>query len=179
MLAIYLSMIDNEENKSKFEEVYLRYKTVMLNRAFDILNDSKLAEDAVHNAFLRILKNISKIGEVDDIRTRNFVTVIVDNVAKTMYNKEHKIVLTEYGEIDSKINIEEIIEDRDAVRHIMDTMNFLPEIYRYVFFLKYFNKFSDKEIASVLDIPVSTVRKRLLRGKKQLVDLLRRGEIDE
>ncbi len=179
MLAVYLSMIDNEKDRSKFESVYLKYRNLMLNRAYDILKDSELAEDAVHNAFLRILKNLSKIDKADDLKTRLFVTVIIDNVAKTMYNKEHKVILTELTDIDAKINIEEIIEDRDAVQHIMEAVGSLPETYSYVIFLKYFNKFSDKEIASALDISVSAVRKRLLRGKKRLVDLLRRGESDE
>lgn len=179
MLAVYLSMIDNEKDRSKFESVYLKYRNLMLNRAYDILKDSGLAEDAVHSAFLRILKNLSKIDKADDLKTRLFVTVIIDNVAKTMYNKERKVILTELTDIDAKINIEEIIEDRDAVQHIMEAVGSLPETYSYVIFLKYFNKFSDKEIASALDISVSAVRKRLLRGKKRLVDLLRRGESDE
>ena len=179
MLAIYLSMIDNEENQDKFEAVYLQYSDIMLNRAYNILGDFELAEDAVHNAFLRILKNLHKIDEVDDVQTRSFVFIIVDNVAKSMYNKEHRQVVIEYRELESKLNVQNIIEDRDAVRHILDKINSLPEIYRYVFFLKYFNNFSDKEIANALDISVPTVRKRLLRGKKLLTKLLKQGEYNE
>lgn len=179
MLAIYLSAIDNEENQHKFEVVYLKYKNLMLNRAYDILRDTGLAEDAVHDAFMRILKNLHKIDEVDDIRTRGFVIVTVDNVAKSMYNKENRAAVTDYEEIEAEINVEEIIEDKDAVQHISDAMNSLPEIYRYVFYMKYFNKFSDREVAAALDIPVSTVQKRLLRGKKLLINLLKRGEHNE
>ena len=40
MLQTYLLMIDNEEDKSKFESIYLKYKNLMLNRAFDILNEN-------------------------------------------------------------------------------------------------------------------------------------------
>lgn len=179
MIAIYLSAIDNEKNQRKFEAVYLKYKNLMLNRAYDILKDFGLAEDAVHNAFLRILKNLHKIDDVDNIRTRGFVLVTVDNVAKSMYNKENRITVTDYEELESETSVEEIVEDKDAVLHITEAMNTLPEIYRYVFYLKYFNKFSDREIATALDIPVATVRKRLIRGKGLLINLLKRGEDDE
>ena len=53
MLTFYLSMIDSDSDKSKFEQLYIKYRNPMLNRAYDILGDRGLAEDAVHNAFLR------------------------------------------------------------------------------------------------------------------------------
>ena len=45
---------DTVQDKRKFEEAYRRYNKVCYNFALDILNDSKLAEDAVHDAFLRL-----------------------------------------------------------------------------------------------------------------------------
>ena len=56
MLTFYLSLIETEEDKSKFENIYETYRKVMFYTANQILKDEYLAEDAVHSAFLRILK---------------------------------------------------------------------------------------------------------------------------
>lgn len=171
--------MDNNEDKYKFAHLYAAYKDLMLNRAFDILKDYGLAEDAVHNAFLKIIKNIDKIDKVDDLRTQGFCVVVVDNIAKTMYNKEHKVKFIELTDMESDTNVAEIIEDKNAIEYLMKRINDLPDIYRYVFFLKYFNDLSDKDIAETLNLNISTVRKRLLRGKKLLKNLLKRGEDNE
>ena len=61
MLSVYLMMIDNSDDKVKFEKVYKNYKNIMLNRAYEIVKERQLAEDAVHNAFLKIINNLPKI----------------------------------------------------------------------------------------------------------------------
>ena len=83
MLNLYLLMIDSTDDKNKLELIYNQYKNLMLNRAYDILKDRGLAEDAVHNAFIRILKNLDKISEINCPKTKSFVVVIVENVSIT------------------------------------------------------------------------------------------------
>ena len=176
MLAIYLSMIDNEDDKSKFESVYLKYKSLMLNRAYDILKDSGLAEDAVHNAFLSILKNLSKIDDVDSKATKGYVLVITENAAKKIYNQEHKIITSNFKGDESDISAEENFEKKNAVQTVKKHIESLPEIYISVMTLKFFNDLDDKEIASALAISVATVRKRIMRGRKLLLAGIKDGE---
>ena len=73
-----------EENK--FEQLYLAYRQVMFYAANSILKDPAMAEDAVHQAFIRILNHMGKIGEVHCPQTRSFVVIIVRNVAINLYN---------------------------------------------------------------------------------------------
>lgn len=65
MIALYLSLIDSDESKDKFEELYLKYRRQMKIIAFKILGDEGLAEDAVHNAFLKIISAFDKFNEID------------------------------------------------------------------------------------------------------------------
>ena len=176
MLQTYLLMIDNEEDKSKFESIYLKYKNLMLNRAFDILNDPGLAEDAVHNAFLSILKNLSKISDLEAKETRGYVIVIVENAAKKIYNKEHKIITTEFHGSEAEISAEEEYINQISVEMVKRNIESLSEIYKRVMILKYFNDLDDREIADTLSIPIATVRKRVLRGKKLLLVSIKDGE---
>lgn len=54
MLLFYLSLLDTEEEKTKFERLYYEYRAVMKYKALEILKDEYLAEDAVHEAFIKL-----------------------------------------------------------------------------------------------------------------------------
>ena len=70
MLSVYLMIIDNSDDRVKFEKVYKNYRNILLNRAYEILKERQLSEDAVHNAFLKIINNLPKIYEPDSNSTK-------------------------------------------------------------------------------------------------------------
>lgn len=172
MLSVYLMMIDNSDDRIKFEKVYKSFKNIMLNRAYEIVKERQLAEDAVHNAFLKIINNLPKIYDADSNETKWYVIVIVTNEAKKIYNKENKILKAELTDMESDFNLETIVEDKNIVEKVKKEIGLLPEIYRDTMSLKYYNDLSNKEISSVLSIPISTVKKRLQRGRKILIQKL-------
>jgi len=59
---IYLQMIESEDDKVKFEEIYRKYKSLMFYAANKILHNEQDAEDAVHMAFIKIAENIKKMN---------------------------------------------------------------------------------------------------------------------
>ena len=89
-MLIYLSIIETEENKSKFEQIYKKYKQIMFFVANMILKDEYLAEDAVHQAFLRIIDNLDKIYKIDCHKTKGFIVIIVENIAIDFYRKRKR-----------------------------------------------------------------------------------------
>ena len=89
MIALYLSLIDSDESKDKFEEMYLKYRKQMKKTAFKILGDDGLAEDAVHNAFLKIISNFDKFKEIDCQETKNLIVIIIRSVSIDMYRKRN------------------------------------------------------------------------------------------
>ncbi|WP_343097458.1 RNA polymerase sigma factor, partial [Clostridioides difficile] len=89
-MLIYLAMLELEEDKIKFEKIYEKYRQIMFYVANKILKDDHLSEDAVHNAFLRIIKNIDKIDEVDSPRTKAFIVIIVERIAIDFYRKRKR-----------------------------------------------------------------------------------------
>ena len=58
---INLQTIESEEDKSKFEGIYYRYRKLMFHVAMKILHNRQDAEDAVHQAFVSIIENLEKI----------------------------------------------------------------------------------------------------------------------
>ena len=51
MLVFYVSLIESDDNKTKFEIIYEEYKNLMYYVANQILGDTKDSEDVVHDAF--------------------------------------------------------------------------------------------------------------------------------
>ena len=64
MLALYISLLDTEEQISKFEHIYTKYRGLMFYTAKGVLQDSYLAEDAVHETFLDIIRIIDRKGTI-------------------------------------------------------------------------------------------------------------------
>ena len=89
-MLIYLSLLDTQEDISKFELIYNTYKKQMYYTANNILKDNYLAEDAVHNAFLRIIDNLEKIDDVNSHNTKGLIVIIVKNVSIDIYRKNKK-----------------------------------------------------------------------------------------
>lgn len=64
MLALYISLLDTEDQISKFEHIYTKYRGLMFYTAKGVLQDSYLAEDAVHETFLDIIRIIDRKGTI-------------------------------------------------------------------------------------------------------------------
>lgn len=174
MLAFYLSLIDSDEEKSKFEQLYTLYRKRMWYTANQVLSDSFDAEDAVHNAFIGIAKNMSSIGDVESKETFAYVITAAKNCALNISRKKKQndtIPLDDFREIPDEAAFERLceVENRDT---LVKALEALPDMYRNVLYLKYFSGMSEKEIAGLLGIKYATVRQQISRAKAMLAGQL-------
>ena len=61
---------------------------------------------------------------------------------------------------------------------IKDKIFSLPKVYREVVYLYYYDSLTSEEIASVLDVPVNTVKTRLRRAKQRLESMIKEAEVN-
>lgn len=177
MLSFYLTLIDTEEEKSKFEQLYLTYRQMMFFVAKQILEDSYLAEDAVHQTFLKIIDHFDKIGEIDCPKTRGFIVTIVQNQSIDLYRKRKRQEARSFDEIsyqfaDNKDSDGQI----EALNPVAEAITKLPVHLAAVIRLRYSQGYSPKEIAKILDISEQNVYKRIQRAKEQLSTILKERE---
>ena len=81
MLELFLNLIETEEGKSKFENIYSKYKNFLFNTAISVLNDYHDAEDALQNILFVIAKNIDKIDTDNENKLKSYLRVVVKNAS--------------------------------------------------------------------------------------------------
>lgn len=162
MLMLYMSMLDTEDDKNIFKELHDEYKTLMYYKAYGILKDCKLAEDAVQESFIRIIKNFHKFSKEKCPQNRNKIVNIVRCVSIDIYRKRKKQEIVSFDEIEGTI-----IDELAVTDDVLDSMEFeryifeLPKSYYTILSLKYDDGYSYKEIADILDITEENVKKRI------------------
>ena len=172
-MFIYLAMIDSTDDQRKFERIYHKYRFLMLHTAKQILQIHHDAEDAVHQAFVSIIENLEKIIEVDSPKTRSFVVIITERKAIDLLRQNKRRSTVELNEEITGIEIPFRLDNPIAAAIAQ-----LPANYREVLLLRYDNGFTAKEIASILNITDSGVRKLIARAKKALLENLEKeGEV--
>ena len=169
---LFLLTFSSVEERDRFEYLYHKYKNLCLKKAYDILGDYSLAEDAVSEAYLRIYKNLDKIEDPNSGRTGAFLVTITRNAALTMLSKEKKnLEELDEGQQDP-FELEQFALSQEFVRDVYRLLDEMEEELRHVFLLKFAYDMSNKEIAQMLSISQNLVAVRLHRAKKKLADLL-------
>lgn len=77
-MIIYLQMIESDEDKSKFEQLYIMYKGFMFHVAMKILKNEFDAEDAVHQAFLSLIENLKKY-RMSNVQKLELISLLLQN----------------------------------------------------------------------------------------------------
>ena len=177
-----ISSYDSE----KLTRLYEKYKYMMFSVANKILNDKSLAEDAVHQSFIKIVDKLDRIEEENEAGTKSFLYIICRNVAIDMYNdsKSENQNIDSIDIIDVADNNISYISDepfntlvnREASEKLLRNINELSDIYRDVIILEYLYDYSKKEIAELLNLSYDTVKKRSERARKILFEILVREE---
>lgn len=179
MLILYLSFVDDEKDKTRFEQLYYTYRKRMLSAAFAILADKQEAEDVVHETFIKIAKNISSISEVESQKTLSYVLKATKNTAINLNNKNKKRKNeSDFIEV-SDISDDDFFEKLDIENRynfVVSEIMKLDEKYKDVLFYRFVCDMKSGKIADVLGRKESTVKQQLVRGKKILLDKLKENQ---
>lgn len=168
-MLVYLLMLESETDRSKFEQLYNRYRGLMFHVAMQILDNERDAEDAVHEAFLSILKHFDSVSEVQSPKTRAFVVVISERKAIDIVRKRRPVL-----ELDERIAGVTIEMPDDT--ELKSALARLPARRRELLLLRYYLGYSTKEAAALLSMTDAAAQKELWRAKQDLQAAL--GEVE-
>ena len=176
VLEFYVLLFDTAEDKITFTEIYEELKLLCLHVARRITNDQALAEDAVHDAFLAIIKHKDDVFSLPPERRKAFIVTITKNKAIDILRAENKRSSMPFDEIGDTTSVDldltESVENKEAFEHLLSCISSLPEKYKTVFELKYVHDKNNTEIAELLYITPKNVSMRINRAKAMLRDII-------
>ena len=162
-MIIYLQMIETPEERSKFEQIYLEYRGLMFHVAYEILHNEQDAEDAVHQAFVKIAENIKKIDNPVCPKTHGYVVTIVENKAIDQYRK-----LQKHQTVELIDEIQGTAPHYEGDNALTGCILKLPARYREMILLRYHHGYSVREIASMMGLSLPAAIKLDQRTKNKL-----------
>lgn len=151
-------------------EKYVRLYHAMLYRvAFSYLRSRADAEDVCQDSFLRLMNYPGEFPTDEDCK-RWLIRVAV-NLSKNLlkYRRTH-------GEPQDPLDAADIPAEQTAESELLPLIKSLPPEYGTVIHLFYYEGYSAKEIAQILNISVTAVTSRLSRGRRRLKKLLTEEE---
>jgi RNA polymerase sigma-70 factor (ECF subfamily) len=165
----------NEEALAALVE---QYAPTLYRVAFSVLRNAADAEDAVQEAFLRVLRHRDTLDEVRDQRVwliRIVWNIVLDRKRRAKTRPETDDI-SELARVLPATGL--TAEDRAAAAQhhaqVLAQIDKLPTKEREVLVLSAFEELSSVEIAAVLGITESSVRSRLFRARNLVAGFLER-----
>jgi len=135
------------------------------------------AEDVLQDAFIKIFGAIKKFdpkkGALESWMRKIVINTALKRLSKKCFSHERTVERFE------EIKQEPVVYDLLQAEDVMTLINTLPDGYRQVFNLAVVEGYPHKEIATLLDIQVSTSRSNLTRAKKLLREKLENQQNQE
>ena len=146
-----------------------KYSQMVYRLAFSMVKNRYDADDIHQDVFIRFLKKQPQF-ENEEHEKAWFIRVTVNcctNYHKTAWRRK-TVSLSEY---ERQEDAEMPTQQSDAV-NLIETVKMLPEKYRAVIHLFYYEEMSVEEVAKVLHRRTSTVRTQLVRARRMLGEWL-------
>ena len=167
MLIYYLQLLDTPEEKLRFEDIYRDHRSLMLHVAQAVLHNREDAEDAVHNAFLRLIKHFSRFQKTPSEELRPLLIDSARNEAISLLRKRREACPLEDWDAFS-----DSASAVSSYHDLVETFTRLPPTYRAVMEMKLLLGWSDGEIAAKLGLSKTAVSTRASRGRQLLREIV-------
>ena len=178
IFPIVMVTMDNEEHKSKMASIFHEYYYLMLHIAMGILKNRALAEDAVSASIEKIIKNISKIGDVSCYKTKTYIVIIIKNTSIDILRKASRndSPLNEFTDLPDIADGDSLILENyvsmEGYDNLVAIIKSLPPSLKDATMLSLIHDYNHKEIAEMLGVSYDVVKVRLSRAKKIMKDVL-------
>ena len=165
-----------EGDEAAFRELVNRYKNGLYAFLRQFLNHQDMVEDTFQETFLQLFTSRDSFDTSRPLRPWLFT--IAANKAKDALRKRQRTAAIPIGTIaesqemsfddvlntltsDSSTMPYEELQKSETASLVGKVITDMPENLREILILAYFNKFSYKQMAQILSIPIGTVKSRL------------------
>lgn len=152
--------------RQSVQELFEKYQNNLYIVACNICKNAEDAKDVVQDTFIQYYSFKKEFESEQHIRA--WLIRVAINKAKNMncaFWRKNKMSLEDF--------METLVFETPESEELFETVMNLPEKYRIVIHLFYYEELSIEEIAKLTNAKASTVRTRLTRARRQLRSLLK------
>jgi len=165
-------------DQAAFAELVELYQEKLYHMAYRMLNNRQEAEDVVQDTFLRVYNNLERYDT--SMKFSTWIYRIATNLSIDRLRKRKPVYSldaesSEYEGLDGYSMIpsdnrtpesEMLISETQRIIH--QAIDTLPPKYKTVMILRYIHELSLQEVGDILDMPVTTIKTRVHRGREFL-----------
>lgn len=155
-----------------FGAMVRRFQDMAVGYSYSLLRDLNLAEDAAQEAFLEAYLCLSQLREPAAFPGW-FRRIVFKQCDRLTRGKALEVgSLEAASEEASQSSQVEMLEQGEIKIQVWKAIDVLPEGERTVVTLFYLGGYSHKEVSAFLDLPVTTIKKRLFSARGRLREML-------
>nr|WP_276541836.1 sigma-70 family RNA polymerase sigma factor [Bacillus infantis] len=163
------------DREAAIDQIMQLYGQDILQLAYTYVKQKDVAEDLTQEIFIKCYKNLHQYNRKSMLKT--WLWRIAVNHCKDYlrsWHNRHIILSEEQAKSGSgmKDEVEAAVIKKDDDSQLAAAVMNLPDHYREVIYLHYFEEMSIKEIAAVTGINQNTIKTRLKRAKQLLKERL-------
>ena len=87
MLPVFIMAIENDDDRTFVAELYARCQPAMQRRALSILKNESDAEEAVHEAILRVIRRLEKVRMIPRDEVLYYLVTVTETASIDLYRK--------------------------------------------------------------------------------------------
>lgn len=154
------------------EELIHEHADAVYRVALSVTRDPVLAEDASQDALIKAWQALPSFRGESPLR--NWILRIAHNTAISLLRKRRDELRDPamLPERESHFSVESQVQDRIAIQRFEQALEGLDSVSRSIVVLREVEGLSYTEMCDVLDLPMPTVKTRLLRARRQLANAL-------
>jgi RNA polymerase sigma factor (sigma-70 family) len=162
-----------ESRQQAFAELVGQFYETAFRWAYTRLNDADLAQDAVQEAFVVAYQKLAQLKEPKSFAGW-FKQIVLSQAYRLLRDTRP---LTHAVQLNQEMAAPEpslaaLVENDELKEKVMTAVHALPEKEQIVTRMFYLNGYSQKEIARLLELPLTTVKKRLQYARRNLRGIL-------
>lgn len=153
-------------SKEEFEEKYKLYSQELMNISFGYTRNKDDSLDVIQNVFYKFFNYNKTFPTLND--EKYWLIRVTINESKDLLRKKTRITILDENEIDTISFKNNTDQERLKLYKLTEKVEQLPEKYKVVTILYYYDSLSVNEIMKILNLSESAVKKRLERARTML-----------
>ena len=150
-----------------FEELYTNYRKKLVHHLFHLVGHLDTAVELSQEAFLRAHRE-KKLWEQGDARPVAWLFRVAGNLARNHLRDQCRAAKRKLLLQQEPISPYEVLVRRQDRAGLLKALEELSPMERQCLSLRYFSRWSCKEVAQALELPEGTVVSHIYRGREKL-----------